>query len=150
EALAEAGILGLSRRDGNRRVYDLVERLFPAEILAREVRPREQFRHKLLSRDRAHGLLGMSGSAQLWGTSAPYLETGHEDGLPLKGAGRRVLHAELVESGELVPVAIPGIKGPRYVPVGELGRLEDAEREIDQGVPPGDATPGVAFLAALD
>ena len=30
EALGEAGILGLSRRDGNRRVYDLVERLFPA------------------------------------------------------------------------------------------------------------------------
>ncbi|HZC33805.1 MAG TPA: crosslink repair DNA glycosylase YcaQ family protein, partial [Candidatus Bathyarchaeia archaeon] len=32
EALGEAGILGLARRDGNRRVYDLVERLFPAEI----------------------------------------------------------------------------------------------------------------------
>jgi uncharacterized protein len=30
EGLAEAGILGLARRDGNRRVYDLVERLFPA------------------------------------------------------------------------------------------------------------------------
>ncbi|MEJ7697356.1 MAG: crosslink repair DNA glycosylase YcaQ family protein [Candidatus Limnocylindrales bacterium] len=29
EALAEAGILGLARRDGNRRVYDLAERLFP-------------------------------------------------------------------------------------------------------------------------
>ena len=37
EALAEAGILGLSRRDGNRRVYDLVERLFPPELLDREV-----------------------------------------------------------------------------------------------------------------
>jgi uncharacterized protein len=150
EALAEAGVLGLARRDGNRRVYDLVERLFPAEILAREVRPREQFRHKLLSRYRAHGLLGTSGSAELWMTAMPYLETGHEDGLPLKGAGRRVLHAELVESGELVPVAIPGIKGLRYIPVGEVGRLEDAEREIAQGLPPGDAPPGVAFLAALD
>src|SRR2546426_1461904 len=30
EALAEAGILGLSRRDGNRRVYDLIALLFPA------------------------------------------------------------------------------------------------------------------------
>ncbi len=39
EALAEAGILGLARRDGNRRVYDLVERLFPAALLADE-RPR--------------------------------------------------------------------------------------------------------------
>src|SRR6476469_3368340 len=34
EALAEAGILGLVRRDGNRRVYDLAERLFPADLLA--------------------------------------------------------------------------------------------------------------------
>jgi uncharacterized protein len=32
EALAEAGILGLARRDGNRRVYDVVERLFPADL----------------------------------------------------------------------------------------------------------------------
>ena len=38
EALAEAGILGLARRDGNRRVYDLTERLFPADLLA-ERRP---------------------------------------------------------------------------------------------------------------
>ena len=51
---------------GNRRVYDLAERLFPAALLA-ETRPlREQRRHKLLSRYRAHGLLGRSGSAELW------------------------------------------------------------------------------------
>ena len=30
EALAEAGILGIARREGNRRIYDLVERLFSA------------------------------------------------------------------------------------------------------------------------
>ncbi len=35
EALAEAGILAIARREGNRRVYDLAERLFPAELLAR-------------------------------------------------------------------------------------------------------------------
>ena len=35
EALAEAGILGLARRDGNRRVYDLAERLFPADAARR-------------------------------------------------------------------------------------------------------------------
>ena len=51
EALAEAGILGLSRRDGNRRVYNLAERLFPAELLAERPAPRDQFRHRLLSRD---------------------------------------------------------------------------------------------------
>ena len=67
EALAEAGILGLARREGNRRVYDLAERLFPAELLAEVRHPeRDQRRHKLLSRYRAHGLLGRSGSAELW------------------------------------------------------------------------------------
>jgi uncharacterized protein YcaQ len=58
EGLAEAGILGLSRRDGNRRVYDLVERLFPADVLARAVPIRDSFRHKLLSRYRATGCWG--------------------------------------------------------------------------------------------
>ncbi len=66
EAYSVSGVLGLSRRDGNRRVYDLMERLFPAELLAREVPLREQLRHKLLSRFRAHGLLGKSGSGELW------------------------------------------------------------------------------------
>ena len=56
EALAEAGILGIARRDGNRRVYDLAERLFPAELLAERPPPDEQERHRLLSRYRAHGL----------------------------------------------------------------------------------------------
>ena len=67
EALAEAGVLGLARRDGNRRVYDLAERLFPAELLARPHRtPREQLRHRLMSRYRAHGLLGRGGQAEIW------------------------------------------------------------------------------------
>src|SRR5688500_15445613 len=34
EALAQAGVLAIARREGNRRVYDLVERLFPADLLA--------------------------------------------------------------------------------------------------------------------
>ena len=41
EALAEAGILGLARREGNRRVYDLAERLFPPTLLA-ERRPQRR------------------------------------------------------------------------------------------------------------
>ncbi len=72
EALAEAGIVGLTRRDGNRRVYDLAERLFPADLLADRRSQDEQRRHKLLSRFRAHGLLGTSGQAELWlGTGQP-------------------------------------------------------------------------------
>jgi hypothetical protein len=150
EALGESGILGLSRRDGNRRVYDLVERLFPAELLERVVPERERFRHKLLSRYRAHGLLGETGSAEIWLGTYPRLAIGTEDGLALKTAGRRELQAELVADGTLMPVAIDGIKGLRFLPAEELPRLEQAEREVAAGAPPGRHRPGVAFLAALD
>ncbi|HET8680308.1 MAG TPA: crosslink repair DNA glycosylase YcaQ family protein, partial [Micromonosporaceae bacterium] len=61
EAYALTGVLGLARRDGNRRYYDLIERLLPADVLGREVPLREQMRHKLLSRYRTHGLLGIGG-----------------------------------------------------------------------------------------
>ena len=37
EAYAVTGVLGLARRDGNRRYYDVVERLLPADVLAREI-----------------------------------------------------------------------------------------------------------------
>jgi hypothetical protein len=149
EALAESGILGLSRRDGNRRIYDLVERLFPAELLAQVVPVRERFRHKLLSRYRAHGLLGQTGNVEIWIGTMPQRAVGQEDGLPLKTAARRLLHDEMVADGTLLPVAIEGIRGPRYLPAEELGRLREAEREIAAG-PPGGEAPGVAFLAALD
>jgi len=150
EALAEAGVLGLSRRDGNRRVYDLVERLFPEELLGREIPIRDRFRHKLLSRYRAHGLLGVRGSAELWLGSSPQLTIGLEDGLPLGAAGRKVLQAELVADGSLVPIEIEGIRGLRYLPAEALPHLEQAEREVAAGRPPGGKEPGVAFLGALD
>ena len=105
EALAEAGILGLARRDGNRRIYDLAERLFPEELLAERPPPRDQFRHKLLSRYRGHGLLGTSGSAELWlGTSPRVGATyGLEGDLPFGAVGRRELLAELLEAGDAAP-----------------------------------------------
>lgn len=159
EALAESGILGIARRDGNRRFYDLVERLFPGDLLAERIPAREQFRHKLLSRYRAHGLLGRTGSAEIWlgtGTAAPNAERG----LP----GRLALHADLVERGELVPVEVAGIRGLRYVIADELPLLVQARREIATesapgkaaagttpgGAAPGGVAPAVTFLAPLD
>jgi uncharacterized protein YcaQ len=150
EGLAESGILGLARRDGNRRVYDLIERLFPAELLDRFVPIRERFRHKLLSRHRAHGLLGDGGNPEIWLGSMPWVTIGMEDDLPTKTAARRVLQRELVEDGTLRPVAVEGVNGLRYVPAAELGRLAQAEAEVGAGRSPGAAPPGVAFLAALD
>ena len=131
EALSVSGVLGLSRRDGNRRVYDLIERLFPAELLGHAAPLRESLLHKLLSRYRAHGLLGATGSGELWiGTGRTAL--GHPP--------RKELREELVATGELVPVTVEGVRGPRFVLAEEAALL---------AAPP-DIPPAVAFLAPLD
>jgi len=152
EALAEAGILGLARRDGNRRVYDLAERLFPGELLAERRPPRDQFRHKLLSRYRGHGLLGTSGSAELWIGTSPRLHAslGLEGGVSFGAVGRGELLAELIETGDLLPVEVEGIRGRRFIVKDELRILNAAEAEVAADARPGGAAPGVAFLAPLD
>ncbi|HEX5588722.1 MAG TPA: crosslink repair DNA glycosylase YcaQ family protein [Candidatus Limnocylindrales bacterium] len=138
EALAEAGILGIARREGNLRVYDLVERLFPAALLAEHPPERDQRRHRLLSRYRGTGLLGTGGQAEIfYGTARTAAE-------------RTELRTELLELGELTPVEVEGLKGQRFVVTAELPILDRAERELATGEPPGGVDPGVAFLAPLD
>jgi hypothetical protein len=150
EALGEAGVLGLSRRAGNRRYYDLVERLFPADLLAERHDEHEQLRHKLLSRFRAHGMLGRSGQAELWLGTGPAVAPADD---PMAHS-RTELRRELIEQGDLLPVEVEGIRGERYVLAGEVGLLEAAEAEVgdsDQAAGrPGGRDPGVAFLAPLD
>ncbi len=133
EAYTVTGAIGLARRDGNRRYYDLLERLLPAEVLAREVPVREQLRHKLLSRYRAHGLLGAGGAA---GTFDRIANPESAPGRP----GRNELRAELVELGVLVPVDVEGVRGKRFVLGEELALLR---------APPEPAR-SVAFIAPFD
>ncbi len=85
EAYVLTGALGLAHRDGNRRYYDLLERLLPPELLAREVPIVEQFRHRLLSRYRAHGLLGVGGG-DIFGGLGPAKPDPRFPGFPV---GRR-------------------------------------------------------------
>ena len=147
EALAEAGILAIARREGNRRVYDLTERLFPAALLARRPPERDQRLHKLRSRYRGNGLLGATGEYTLWSGTA---RTAPE---------RNELRAELEVRGDIIPVQVEGLKGHRFVPATSLPLLDQAEAEVAaEGEPrdawavgrPGGTAPGVAFLAPLD
>jgi uncharacterized protein len=146
EALAEAGILGIARREGNRRFYDLAERLFPAGLLEERVPEREQLLHRLLSRYRAHGLLGATGQGEIF--------LGFGPGEPLADGSprprRATLLAELVGRGELVPVEVEGVRGVRHVVTDELSLLAQAEREVAEGHAPGGEPPSVTFLAPLD
>ena len=127
EAYTVAGEIGLARREGNVRYYDVIERLLPAELLAKKVPEREQLRHKLLSRHRAHGLLGAGGAG---GTFARIANPDV----------RKELHHEAVDRGELVPVEIEGLRGKRFVVVAEVADLEAPPQ------PPS----SVAFIAPFD
>ena len=136
EAYAVTGVLGLARRDGNRRYYDLLERLLPQEVLAREVALKEQLRHKLLSRYRAHGLLGATGGEDTFGG----LGVAKPDPQRPDHPGRNIMREELVELGELVPVEVEDVRGKRFVV------REDVELLKRPPEPP----PSVAFLPPFD
>jgi uncharacterized protein YcaQ len=130
EALFVTGRLGIARRDGNRRYYDLIERLVPARLLAKRETPDQAHRHRLLSRYRAVGLLGLQANAEV------ILNTG-------KAAERARWTADLVEEGLLIPVRVDGLRAPRYLLAEEEPILE-ATRE------PAADPPAATFMAPLD
>lgn len=138
EGLAEAGILGIRRREGNLRVYDLVERLFPEGLLAERHPERDQRKHRLLSRYRGGGLLGTGGQSELW------------YGTGRTAAERAELRRELEADGAIVPVEVEGLKGQRFVVAAELPLLDQAEAEVAAGWPGSGPERGAAFLAPLD
>ncbi|MEO7664913.1 MAG: crosslink repair DNA glycosylase YcaQ family protein [Candidatus Limnocylindrales bacterium] len=138
EGLAQAGILGIARREGNLRVYDLVERLFPAGVLAERHPIEAQRAHRLLSRYRGGGMLGTGGQAELW------YGTGRDS------AERATLREELIRRGDLVAVDVEGVRRQRFMVASEAPILAQAREEVEAGLPVGGHAPGVAFLAPLD
>jgi len=131
EALFVVGELGISRREGNRRFYDLIERLVSAKLLSTHASEADQARHRLLSRHRGVGLMGVGGAGEL------VLGTG-------KAPDRARMTAELVEEGVLIPAAVEGFREVRHVLADELPILEAS------AAAPAAATPSVSFLAPLD
>lgn len=131
EALFVSGRLGISRRDGNRRYYDLMERLVPADLLARRETEDDAMRHRLLSRYRGVGLLG----------GASQMEVTYGTGSAAERAQRT---AHLVEDGQLLTVDVEGLRGVRYFIADEEPILEETAD------PTSAARPGVTFVAPLD
>ncbi|ACU39628.1 winged helix-turn-helix domain-containing protein [Actinosynnema mirum] len=103
EYLFGMGRLATGTRRGFERLYDLTERVVPAEVLGRQVGPEEGARGLVA---RAAGALGV-------GT-----ETDLRDYYRLPPARSRQAVAELVEAGELEPVAVEGWAAPAYRHVG--------------------------------
>ena len=145
EALTEAGIVGLARREGNRRYFDLIENLYPPELLGDERPDREQRRHRLLSRYRAHGLLGVGGQSELWYGIGPARATAKD----APGTVTRTeLREELLAEGELVEVSVEGVRGPRFVLGEEADDLRAANEETAADEPLEGAS--AVLLAPLD
>ncbi|MFD4249948.1 winged helix-turn-helix domain-containing protein [Amycolatopsis thermoflava] len=103
ELLFGLGQLTTGTRRGFERLYDLTERVVPAEVLARRVSP-EQGARELISR--AATALGVATEPDL----RDYYRLGPE-------TSRRAV-AELVEDGVLEEVEVRGWRGPAYRVVG--------------------------------
>ena len=133
EALTAEGVLGLAYREDNLRFYDRLERLLPDDIVSVDVPLRERLRHRMLSRYRAHGLLGAGGGGGAFAIISPAASTPQRP-------GRRELQRDLVEDGSLVPVDVEGVRGRRFVLAEELDLLREAP----------EPTASVAFLPPFD
>jgi len=130
EALFVVGRLGIARREGSRRHYDLMERLVPADLLAQRADVHEQHRHRLLSRHRGVGLMAVGGAGEL-----------------VNGTGSAAERAEitdaLIADGALIPVAVESERATRHLLAEELQILKATSDAST-------ASPSVSFLAPLD
>jgi uncharacterized protein YcaQ len=131
EALFVSGRLGIARRDGSRRYYDLIERLVPADALVTRESEEDAMRHRLLSRYRAVGLTSPRAQTEvMYNAGAAADRT------------RRTQH--LVDEGILLEVGVEGLRGPRYLLAEEEPILETTASEASIG------RPAVTFVAPLD
>lgn len=132
EALFVTGKIGIARRDGNRRYYDLIERLVPPDLLKRSEPEEEAMTHRLLSRFRATGMTMPSN-----GTQSEVMYSAGSTAERVRRTNR------LVEDGLLLPVEVEGLKDTRYI-------LAAEEPILDATADPASITPTVSFLAPLD
>ena len=104
EALFAAGVLTTAHRVGFARHYDLVERVLPADVLARQVEDTEAVRELVL---RAATALGVATEADL------------RDYFRLRAEQAKPAVAALVAAGELEPVQVAGWTAPAYLRSGQ-------------------------------
>jgi uncharacterized protein YcaQ len=108
----------------------------PRKVLACEIPFHDQLRHKMLSRYRAHGLLGASSGGDVFGSIGP----AKPDPRWPEHPGRTALREGLIEDGELVRVTVEDVKGPRFV----------VRDEVDLLAAPPELPASVAFLSPFD
>jgi uncharacterized protein len=109
EFLFWSGRISSARRRGFERLYDLPERVLPAEVVAAPTPPADEAQRELLRV--AARSLGVATESDL------------RDYFRLGAVEARERVAELVEAGELWPVEVEGWRGPAYLdPAARLPR----------------------------
>lgn len=101
ETLFDHGLVTAARRDGFERIYDIPERVIPADVLGRETPPEREVFRELLARSAA--ALGVA------------TETDLRDYFRLPIADARSALAGCLADGTLVPVAVEGWRQPAYM-----------------------------------
>jgi uncharacterized protein YcaQ len=104
EALFASGVLTTAHRTGFARHYDLVERVLPADVVARQVDDAEAVRELTL---RAATALGVATEADI------------RDYFRLRPGQSKSAIADLVATGELEPVQVEGWTAPAYLRAGQ-------------------------------
>jgi uncharacterized protein YcaQ len=114
EYLFWAGRITAATRRGFERIYDLTERVIPADILALPTPDEaESHRHLILASARALGVATANDLA---------------DYFRLDIAGTRARIAELAEAGQLIPVAVEGWRHTAYLaPDAEISKRATAQ-----------------------
>lgn len=101
EWLFWAGLVTTADRRGFERVYDLPERVLPADILATPTPPMDEAQRALIRI-----------AARAMGVAT---ETDLRDYFRLPTRDSKLRVAELVENGELIPVSVEGWRQPAYL-----------------------------------
>ncbi len=126
--LWDCGELMIRHAEGNRRYYDLTERVLPPNILEKETPSKEEYErfmiHKYL---KAYGLIDTRNWRFGW--------------LPLKASQRKTIVKEMVEDNKLCPVKIEGVKHVYYILEEHLSLLKNSDTSISEKV---------HFVAPLD
>lgn len=104
EALFASGVLTTAHRTGFARHYDLVERVLPADVVAREIDDAEAVRELIL---RAATALGVATEADI------------RDYFRLRADQSKPAIADLVAAGELEPVQVDEWTAPAYLRTGQ-------------------------------
>ena len=135
EAYAVTGVLGLARREGNRRYYDLLERLLPADALAE---PPLRASASGTSSCRGTAPTACSASAARTSSAASARRRPTRGSPALPGETRCARSSS--SDGELVAVKVEGVSGKRFV----------VREDVELLAAPPEPAATVAFLSPFD